>query len=240
MTDSLAEALAAVLRAGPDSSARRHMTVDGVSVGLARLADEIAAVVKGSFAPNFILGRSYYPFSDAVASISGLSLYAADLWPSLRPERWLEDPGNQARLDALSLVSGERLFVASNVIDLRGFPGAIDLWLVRLENLAALATALAAPEQPDPGIDHLTARGVDRSFVERWALSDDVDRAELIASASDAELAEMLVQMERIWPRVAPLVRGGERDGAGADLALELVEAAEEIELELARRRRGP
>jgi hypothetical protein len=240
MTDSVAEALAAVLRAGPHSSAQRQITVEGVSVGLARFADEIAAVVKGSFAPVFILGRSEYPFSDAVASISGLSLCAADRWPSFRPERWLDDSGNQARLEALSLVTGESLTVGSNVIDLRGFPGAIDLWLVRLENLAALAIALAAPEQPDPGIDHLTAQGVDRSFVERWAVSDDVDRAELIASASDAELAEMLVQMERIWPRLAPFVQGAERNAPGADTARELVEAAEEIELELARRPGGP
>jgi hypothetical protein len=162
-----------------------------------------------------------------------------DRWPSFQPERWLDDSANRARLVRFGLVAGEYLMVASNMLDLRGHPRGVELWRGRVEDLAALVTLLTVPPYEDPGVDVLVARGVDRSFVVQWAVDDDEVRPELISTASDERLAEMLVEMARAWPRLAPLVVGTERASPGADIAEKLVEAAEEIQIELDRRREG-
>jgi hypothetical protein len=236
VTDVLADLLGP--KSGRDAAGRT--TIQGVRIELGRSARELGALVKGSFAPIFVIGNAEHPFSEPVATISGLTLFAAETWPTLRPDRWLDAPLNRAQLEGLALVQGESLMVASNLIDLRGRPSNIDLWRARLERLAWLARNLSAPVQVDSGFDDLIARGVNRSFVERWAISDDTDRAEAIEQASDAQLAAALEEMARSWPKLMPLVQGSERDAPGADIARILVEAAEEIEIERGRRERFP
>lgn len=235
------EALTDLVRGGAAELPRRRRLVhDGTTVAIARIGRELVATIKGSFAPIFVWGRTDLPYLDPVDVLDGLNLYAAEQWPDLRPEGWLHDESNRERLRILGPTVGERLLVATNVIEFRGLPHDPALWSRRIEGLVSLARVMTAAKRPVPGLEELVALGLDRSFVERWAVSDDVDREEAIAAATDAELEDMLRVTAASWPSLEPLVRGERRNEPAGDLAGLLTDAAQEVEIELERRRGQP
>lgn len=167
--------------------------------------------------------------------VADLQIFVAPQLPA--PDEWLAHDASARRLSQLELGPSERLAVQQNGVDLVLVPGGADRDLGRLDALAAFAAALPPVSARDERVDPSALPGPLRPLaplLARWAVGDDLQRAERVERATIEEL-------ERLTAAVLPVLREIDAylDRAGAplppaaaalgDLAQAALEAAQEL-----------
>jgi hypothetical protein len=173
-------------------------------------------------------------FADqAIGTFAGLSIFVPSRFSQQEElTRWLDDHTDELRNVASPDLG--RFIVAKNRSTFFIAPAGPTRALEQLNALIELMRQLPppAPEAPDDRAPDLPEPFRDLApLIGQWAVSDDLRRSELIETASDQALGELLGTVK---PRLAEI------DSAltGQDIPLlhDLAQATRESELELGRR----
>ncbi|HEV8544851.1 MAG TPA: hypothetical protein VGQ64_01040 [Candidatus Limnocylindrales bacterium] len=231
----LAEAAKAVdLR--PNATGGFGMRVGQTSLRWRRSATEMYVVARRGTTISFAAGTPEPTVDVPISLASPTALFANSLL-KVSPVPWLVEVGVPL-IARLKLLKGDQLLVATNQSFLRLHERptieengrAIALFAPLVESLPQSGEVAQAVRLPDAVRDL-------EAFVDAYAIPDDVERAEAVVSASDADLQSLWRTVERLLPAIDKLLDDDGDLDSGARAAGHLALAGLQAERELERRR---